>query len=157
VHAALERWNLKAHRSIGDLARRALDRLLAEEEGDAPDPGLRARAAAETGRIVDEILRSPLPARLSSLSILGREVPLLFKDGQGVTWSGVCDLIYRDEQGRIVAADYKTERLEEEPGPAAERYRAQMQVYVEALRRALPDETVRGEIIFVRPGISVVL
>ncbi len=155
VHAALERWDLKAPGSIGDLARQALDRLLAEEEGGAPDPGLRTRAREETSRIVDEILRSPLPARLSSLSILGREVPLLFKDGEGVTWSGVCDLIYRDGQGRVVAADYKTERLEGEPGPAAGQYRAQMLVYVEALRRALPDETVRGEIIFVRPGISV--
>ncbi|MEK7799924.1 MAG: PD-(D/E)XK nuclease family protein, partial [Acidobacteriota bacterium] len=85
------------------------------------------------------------------------EVPLLFRDGQGVTWSGVCDLVYRDEDSGIVVADYKTERLEEEPRSAAERYRAQMLVYVEALRRALPAETVRGEIIFVRPGISVAL
>ena len=157
VQWAVERWDLKPPGSLGDLARAALAALLAEAESDAAPPDLRSRAEAETGRIVDEILRSPLPARLSSLSILGREVPLLFRDGQGVTWSGVCDLVYRDEDGGIVVADYKTERLEEEPRSAAERYRAQMLVYVEALRRALPAETVRGEIIFVRPGISVAL
>lgn len=106
---------------------------------------------------MDDLLRSPLPARLSALSILGREVPLLFRDGQGVTWSGACDLVYRDERGRIVVADYKTERLEGDPQAAAERHRRQMEIYLEAFRRALPGETVRGEIIFVRSGISVAL
>jgi ATP-dependent helicase/nuclease subunit A len=157
VHSALEHWDLKDRRSLGDLARQALERLLGEEEGEVARPGLRTRALEETGRIVDDLLRSPLPARLSALSILGREVPLLFRDGQGVTWSGACDLVYRDERGRIVVADYKTERLEGGPQAAAERHRRQMEIYLEAFRRALPGETVRGEIIFVRSGISVAL
>jgi len=69
----------------------------------------------------------------------------------------VCDLVYRDERGAVVAADYKTDRPDGEPGAAAERYRPQMQIYVEALRRALPGETVRAEILFVRTGISAAL
>jgi ATP-dependent helicase/nuclease subunit A len=157
VHAALERWDFRTHRLLRDLARQALDRLLSEEFGAAVPAGLRGRVVDETGGIVEEMLRSPLPARLASLAILGREVPLILKDERGVTWSGVCDLIYRDDRGSLVAADYKTERLGGEPGAAAERYRPQMQIYLEALRRVLPGETVRAEILFVRSGISAAL
>ena len=157
VHAALERWDFKSRGRLRDLARQALDRVMEEESDGAVPAALRAGVIEETGRIVEEILRSPLPARLASRSILGREVPLIFKDERGVTWSGVCDLVYRDERGAVVAADYKTDRLDDEPGAAAERYRPQMQIYVEALRRALPGETVRAEILFVRTGISAAL
>ena len=157
VHAALERWDFRSRTLLRDLARQAVDRVLSEESDGAVSSGLRARVTEATGGIVDEILRSPLPARLASRSILGREVPLIFRDEEGVTWSGVCDLVYRDERGAVVAADYKTERLDGEPGAAAERYRPQMQLYVEALRRALPGETVRAEILFVRSGISAAL
>jgi len=157
VHAALERWDFRSRTLLRDLARQAVDRVLSEESDAAVSSGLSARVTEETGGIVDEILRSPLPARLASRSILGREVPLIFRDEEGVTWSGVCDLIYRDERGQVVAADYKTERLDGDPGSAAERYRPQMQLYVEALRRALPGETVRAEILFVRSGISAAL
>jgi ATP-dependent helicase/nuclease subunit A len=157
LHAALERWDFRSRALLRDLALQAVDRVLSEESDGAVSSGLRARVTEETGGIVDEILRSPLPARLASRSILGREVPLIFRDERGVTWSGVCDLIYRDERGQVVAADYKTERLDGDPGPAAERYRPQMRLYVEALRRALPGETVRAEILFVRSGISAAL
>ena len=43
---------------------------------------------------------------------MGREIPILYKDGDGTTWSGTCDLIYRDRSGGVVAADYKTARVE---------------------------------------------
>ncbi|PYT10874.1 MAG: hypothetical protein DMF51_17070, partial [Acidobacteria bacterium] len=154
VHAALEGWDLRDPSALGDLGRRALQRLLAAEiEGASGD--LRRRAEKETREILDEMLRSPLPARLASLDILGREVPLILRDGSGVTWAGACDLVYRDGPGRLVLADYKTERLAGEPAAAAERHRPQMAIYLEAFRRALAGTGVRGEIIFVRSGVSV--
>ena len=52
-------------------------------------------------------------------------------------------------------ADYKTERPAGDPAAAAERHRPQMAIYLEAFRRALPGSSVRGEIIFVRSGVSL--
>ena len=154
VHAALEGWDLRDPTALGDLGQRALRRLLAAE-GDGVSGELRARAEQETRGILDEMLRSPLPARLVSLDIIGREVPLILQDRRGLTWAGACDLVYREGPGRLVLADYKTERPAGDPAAAAERHRPQMAIYLEAFRRALPGSSVRGEIIFVRSGVSV--
>ena len=56
-----------------------------------------------------------------------------------------------------MAADYKTERVDGEAETAARRYLPQIRIYVEALRRAAPEERVRGEVVFVRSGEAVSL
>ncbi|OLD64493.1 MAG: hypothetical protein AUI47_05700 [Acidobacteria bacterium 13_1_40CM_2_68_5] len=156
VHAALEAWDLRDPTALGDLGRRALQHLLAGEGEGAPGE-LRARAEQEIRGILDDMLRSPLPARLVSLDIIGREVPLIVRDERGLIWAGACDLVYREGPGRLVLADYKTERLAGDPAAAAERHRPQMAIYLEAFRRALPGTSLRGEIIFVRSGVSVAI
>ncbi len=159
VHGALEGWDL--HDDPGRLREQAAleARRLAEERGSAGRGA--AGRAGEVARAAEEIvagfLASPLPARLASVEILGREVPILYRDEEGTTWLGACDLIYRDRDGTTVVADYKTDRVEGDPAAAAERYRAQMAVYLEALRRALPGKPVRGEILFLRTGEAVSL
>jgi len=154
VHAALHAWDRNDVHSLRDLGGRALRRLLAERDEDARAE-LPQRAAVETDRILEELLRSPLPARLAALDIIDREVPLVYRDETGATWAGACDLVYREGPGRFVLADYKTERLAGGAEEAAERHRPQMEIYLEAFRRALPGVGVRAEIIFVRSGISV--
>ncbi|HKB06796.1 MAG TPA: PD-(D/E)XK nuclease family protein, partial [Candidatus Polarisedimenticolia bacterium] len=156
VHAALQRWDFRDAPRLRDLGRQTAARVLEEDAAQAT-PERRRRVVGETAEIIEEFLRSPLPARLASLPLLGREVPVLFRDETGATWSGACDLVYRDERGRLVIADYKTERLDGPPAVAAERHRPQMEIYREAFRRALGETTVVGEILFVRAGVSVAL
>ena len=155
VHAALQHWDFETAERLRTLARGAVGRVLEQEMDEPARDELRRRVLSETDGIIEEFLRSPLPARLKSVDVLGREVPILFRDGDGVTWSGACDLVYRDGRGRLVVADYKTERPGPDPAAAAERHRRQVEIYLDAFRRALPRETIRGEILFVRAGVSV--
>ncbi len=61
---------------------------------------------------------------------------MLFEDEEGISWSGTIDLLYRDPDGRLVVADYKTDRA---PDPEThERYRAQLEVYGRGVARAFP-------------------
>jgi ATP-dependent helicase/nuclease subunit A len=159
VHAALEGWDFRDPDALRARARGAVDRLaLRDAPGDAAVLRRRlAEARAETDAILDGFFASALPARLRAADIVGREVPVLYRDAGGATWAGVCDLIYRDAQGRLVVADYKTERAEGDPAAAAEPYRAQVAAYREAVARVFPDREVRAEILFVRAGTAVPL
>jgi ATP-dependent helicase/nuclease subunit A len=105
----------------------------------------------EADALVDALLASDLPAYLAACDVLARELPLLFRDADGTAWSGTIDLLYRDPDGRIVIADYKTDRA---PDAAARaRYRAQLAVYARAVARAFADEpSPEAELIFVRTG-----
>jgi ATP-dependent helicase/nuclease subunit A len=91
---------------------------------------------------------SPLAARLGTLQILGREVPLLLAE-EGKRWRGTIDLLYRDADGVIVVADYKTDAADD---GAVARHAEQLGVYVRAVRRAMPDERVRAELWMLRTG-----
>ena len=72
-------------------------------------------------------------------------------------WGGSIDLIYRDEDGDVVVADYKTD---DEPDEATmrERYRDQLQVYAAAVRDAQGLERLpRTELWLLRSGAIVEL
>lgn len=158
VHSALEQWDFKDLDRLRTLGRRAADRLLASpallESAAVPQA---AAVHAEVASILEAFAASSLPARLARAEIVGREMPILFTGEDGRTWSGSCDLVYRDDDGCLVAADYKSERVTPDAGSAARRYRPQLSLYVEALRRGAPGERVRGEIMFVRTGEAVAL
>ena len=67
---------------------------------------------------------------------IGREVPILHRDEEGRTWRGNVDLLYRDTNGELVVADYKTDR-EADAGLMQVKYRAQLEIYADAIRCAL--------------------
>jgi ATP-dependent helicase/nuclease subunit A len=154
VHAALERWDFRDPRSLRDAARHAAEQAAAER-GPGDDASLGREAAAEAAAIVEAFLAGPLPRRLAGLEVLGREVPILFRDAEGATWTGACDLLYREAGGTLVVADYKTDRIEGDPVAAAAAYREQVAVYLEAVRRVFPESPVRAEILFLRTGAAV--
>jgi ATP-dependent helicase/nuclease subunit A len=114
--------------------------------------GLKTPEAAEARDEVESVLRSfdesPLAARLATLEILGREVPLLFAEDE-TRWRGAIDLLYRDRDGVIVVVDYKTDASDD---GAIARHGEQLGVYVRAIRRAMPGERVRAELWMVRSG-----
>jgi ATP-dependent exoDNAse (exonuclease V) beta subunit len=88
----------------------------------------------ETATILTAFARSPLAARLTSVEVLGREVPILLQDGP-TAWRGTLDLLYR-EGGEVVVADYKTDK-EEDEALLRERYGGQLDVYARAVAQAL--------------------
>jgi ATP-dependent exoDNAse (exonuclease V) beta subunit len=133
----------------------ALTPALAREVGNIVHARLAGMKTAGVGGPLDEadsILRafaaSPLAARMETLEILGREVPMLFGE-DGARWQGAIDLLYRDDDGAIVLADYKTDASDDR---AMARHGEQLGVYLRAVRRAMPGQRVRAELWMLRSG-----
>jgi len=112
---------------------------------ETPDVG-NARDEAET--VLRLFAGSPLAARWARLEIRGREVPMLLGE-DGARWHGTIDLLYRDRDGSLVVADYKTDTSDD---GAIARHGEQLRVYVRAVRRAMPTERVRAELWMLRSG-----
>ena len=154
IHAALARCDdFRDGPALLGAALTTARHLAAAEPGSA-SVALAARVEKAIRGILAGFSASPLPDRLASVEVLAREAPILHRDAEGQVWSGTCDLLYRDAGG-LVVADYKTG----DPGEAGTepdtRQAAQMRIYVEAIRSAFPEETVRGEILFLRRGRAV--
>ena len=159
VHRALECFDLAAADAAAELERQRA-RVRAFVSGE---PG--AAAAADRA---DEILASfgtgPLLGALSALRdrVVARELALLSPPGDGDGTeapvgfeSGVLDLVYRDTDGRLVVADYKTDRVDGPDGVAAlaARYREQGRFYAAGLQAALGlDYVPRFELWLLRRG-----
>jgi ATP-dependent helicase/nuclease subunit A len=146
VHAALERWDPRSgapiDASLPELARRAAD----EHGADA------AEVERDAREVLDAFVASPLAAKLRSVEVLGREVPLLLHEADGTTVTGILDLLYRDTDGSVVVADYKTDRALDRLEASA-RYGPQLALYAETVRRALSLPSLpRTELWLVRNG-----
>jgi len=127
---------------LGDLCRE-----VAESEGvEETELGSEARP------IVEGFLDSELAERLDRIEVLGREVPILAHADDGEVFGGSIDLLYRDPLGKIVVADYKTDR-ETDGLRLFESYGRQLAVYADAVQRALGlQSTPRTEIWALRSG-----
>jgi ATP-dependent exoDNAse (exonuclease V) beta subunit len=127
-------------------------------------------ALREARQILKEFAAGPLWRRLWSLRdcIIARELPVwlppsMVESGGGGDpvgfASGVIDLAYRHpEEGTLVVADYKTDRVdsEQELQSRAEEYRDQGRLYAHAIRGALQLEALpRFELWFLRAGRTV--
>ena len=133
----------------------ALAPALAREAGRVVHARLAGMKTAAEGVALHEaeaILRvfaaSPLAARMATLTVLGREVPMLLAEDDA-RWQGTIDLLYRDSDGAVVIADFKTDAVED---GALDRHGEQLRVYARAVRRALPAERVRAELWMLRTG-----
>jgi len=162
-------------RDTGQAVGEALHRLMEHWDGGAPDRlgerldatclavararGADAAAVAREAReVLDAFLASDLPERFSRIERLGHEVALLVHDDEtDRSYRGSIDLLYRDETSAVVVADYKTDR-ETEPQALGRRYRPQLAVYAEAVRRALDLPALpRMELWLLRTGSVVPL
>ena len=108
-------------------------------------------AAAEILRVW---LRSDLAERFAKARILGRELPLLYRDTEGTSWQGSMDLVI-EEDGEILVVDFKTDRVSKEQLPEkAALYDHQLHIYADALQSAWQLEKLpQRELWFVRPGL----
>jgi ATP-dependent helicase/nuclease subunit A len=142
VHRALQHADFRSKRFLDALP--AYARAAAAEEGADP-----ARVEKEARAILEAFARSPLFARLREVEILGREIPLLFRDAGGASWRGSIDLLFRDTDGTLVVADFKTDV---DTSGALDRYHAQLEVYAASARDALETPAVRAELWMLRSG-----
>jgi len=165
-----------AGRAAGTAIHRALEQVDLTAEPRAEAARLRVAIADEVVRTLpaarheearrealacwDTFVAGPLFERLRALHgrIVARELPVLLEPGSddpatGFV-SGAIDLVYRDEGGRLVIADYKTDR----PAGAAdararrEHYARQGEVYRRALALALGGAAPRFELWWLAAG-----
>ncbi|KQS01046.1 ATP-dependent DNA helicase [Williamsia sp. Leaf354] len=124
----------------------------------------KARAAAALAGLLDPdrfvlLAQSALesePVRRAAATEHWREMPLigLAPDGETVV-DGVADLVYRDESGDLVIADYKTDLGV--TAATVEEYWIQLSIYASLLEGATGQSVCRLELIFCRPGEATVL
>jgi ATP-dependent helicase/nuclease subunit A len=146
LHELLERWDFASKERARALLAEAVTRA-ARRSGAAE-----AEVAAEANSLLDSLLAGGLPRALASVEVLGRELPLVFRDSDGRAWSGTIDLLYRDPADNgLVVADYKTDR--DPDNETRERYRAQLAVYARGVARLFPSEPPpRLELWWLRSG-----
>jgi ATP-dependent helicase/nuclease subunit A len=130
LHRLLERWDGREDDAVRS-GLREVSRAVALEAGVDP-----ARIYKRAGEILERFLASDLRRTLAEIEILGQEIPLHSLRDEGGAYRGTIDLVYRDNDGRIVIADYKTD-TEENEQTLRERYARQLEIYADATRRAL--------------------
>ncbi len=144
LHDAFERWDFRDPRTLEGLVEFAARRVAADESLDADLLVRESRALAA------EIAASELPGYLASINVLGRELPISFRDGD-TAWNGTIDLLYRDTDGRLVVADYKSDRAPDDAARA--HYREQLSTYARGVALAFPGEPEPAlELIWLRSG-----
>jgi ATP-dependent exoDNAse (exonuclease V) beta subunit len=146
VHRALERWDpSKGSLFLEELG--AIARPIAQALGADP-----VEVEREAERVLRRFLDSPQGAKLREVEILARELPVVLAEPEGKTWTGRCDLLYRDRDGRHVVADYKTDETDDDEG-LSKRYGNQLAVYARAVERALGlPAPPRAELWLLRSG-----
>jgi ATP-dependent helicase/nuclease subunit A len=147
LHRLLERWD-----------GRDRDRLTAVLDGLCDEAARethvnRSDLAREARGILAAFLASDLADRFGRLDRLGAELPVLVRNQDtGQTFRGSIDLLYKDANGEIVVADFKTDRAGD-PDPQRSSYGEQLAVYAEAVRLALDlPERPRMELWMLRTG-----
>jgi len=159
VHGALETVDLAA----GVAALPAVAEAAAEHARSLASPREADAAERATRELLTRIAGGPCAKRLFELGeagILARELSVVLEPsgetGPVGCFVGSIDLVYRDPQdGELVVADYKTDRVEseEEIASALAHHSAQLEVYRRAVQAALRlSEPPRAELWFLWPG-----
>jgi ATP-dependent helicase/nuclease subunit A len=130
--------------AVGTLVHDLLEHL--DLEGDLPDQVRTAPEPEGAGALLQRLADGRCLARLAELAprVVGRELAVLSWDepeeAPPAVVSGFIDLVYRDpEDDRLVVADYKTDRVDDDAALAdrSEAYAPQIRTYARALGRAL--------------------
>ncbi len=130
MHRLLERPPDTAERGDWDARLDELVEAVAAAEEVPVD-----RLRKECHELLTGFASSELWGRFAAVEVLGREAPLLWRDDDGKHWRGTIDLLYRDAEGQVVVADYKTDRGSDDAALVA-RYRDQLTRYAEGVRHA---------------------
>ena len=109
----------------------------------------------EATQILKTFLKSGIAREIKKSNILGREIPILLP-GKNRIIQGAIDVCYKIN-GRVVVADYKTDRVGEKENlaAAAKKYRTQKDIYTRAIEQTLGVKKPAFKIIFLRAGEAV--
>lgn len=156
VHNLLENLNLESELAgqVAEMGRAAIDDAVA-----GLDPGSVQLASERLGKLLIDLTGSESLRRLQELApaVIARELPVFLRpsDTSGTSVvSGAVDLVYGDpDDGRLVVADYKTDRVEgDDITRRVEKYRPQLEIYADALEEALDlDHRPHTELWFLHP------
>ena len=144
VHTLLETLDLEQNLSPQVAARR--DAIIADVARGLGETEA-AAAAQRAGELLDLLASGACLERMAALAprVVAGELPvLLWAEGSdealNAVVSGIVDLVYRDpDDGRLVVADYKTDRVDGEAELEERRrvYEPQVRTYARALSKAL--------------------
>ncbi len=159
-HGALEKWDFGGLRSRRDagVTNADLDQLLRIEKGKYSrnfSKNQIDRAAEASSEILQAFVTSDAARWLSSVEIVGREVPIVYFDRQSrKILSGKIDLLVKDGDKHLIV-DYKTDRALTEP--MRKRYAEQMRLYALALSESMAGRDARpskidSRLLLVRTG-----
>jgi ATP-dependent helicase/nuclease subunit A len=146
VHRLLEGWG----GADPELLERRLPRACKEaaEQLNLPIRALKKEVTA----VFAGFTGSRLIQWLDRIEQLGTELPVIVRRDDGRAYRGSIDLLYRDPEGQLVVADYKTDR-EVDHDQLREKYEDQLGVYAEAVAKACGlDTAVRAELWVLRTG-----
>jgi ATP-dependent helicase/nuclease subunit A len=130
------------------------ERVRAMAEALAPSFGLDPAAAARAAGQVERVLGLPLLARARRAAHVGRELPLVFPDGEYLV-EGVVDLVF-EEKGELVVVDYKSDAIGEDQALAQAAHHApQLQLYGRGLTQAIGLPVRERLVVFTALGRSV--
>jgi len=144
VHALLETLDLELDLPAQVAARR--DAIIADVVRGLGETEA-AAAATRAGELLDLLASGVCLQRLAMLApqVVARELPILLwaagaNEEPNAVVSGIVDLVYRDPgDGRLVVADFKTDRVEGDAEIEERRrvYEPQVRTYAHALHKAL--------------------
>ncbi|MBI4369273.1 MAG: UvrD-helicase domain-containing protein [Elusimicrobia bacterium] len=123
AHAVLEKipWSVQESRSGWRLVHEQALKALAGRQG-----GVSSQVASRARQVIGNFLGSDLWARLTSKKLIARELPVAYLKN-GALIAGRVDVIYEDEPGVMIVADYKTSAA------SAQSHSRQGEAYLEAL------------------------
>jgi len=131
VHETILRVPFGATRSDIERIANYVARVVGASEGDA-----------EAATIaVERALAAPIMRAAVASERAHREFPILFRLENGILVEGIADLAFEtrlDDSTRWTIVDFKTDR---DLAPSLERYRAQLRLYLQGIRKATGAET----------------
>lgn len=148
---------------LGSVCHKALEGLLRKQCPDLESCVRRAAqllgADSETERealvLLQTFIKSAVYQDIEQQEFVAAEMPfsLSLEDGRFV--NGVMDLVLRGADGGIYIADYKTDHLSRgEETLAAEKYRAQLEMYRRAAQSLFQTQRVQTAVVFLRTGAA---
>jgi len=131
------------------------EQAVAMADALAPRFGLDAAAARRAAEDAVRALATPLMDRARRARRLWRELPLWFpQDGELI--EGIVDLVFEEEDGRLVVVDYKTDHIVEHQAlEQAAHHAHQLQLYGRGLTQATGVAVAQRLVLFTALGRAV--
>ena len=123
----------------------------AAEEGANPVKNAKEISAAKN--ITESFAKSDAFKELAAMEFKASELPFSMKDPQtGIYANGIIDAVFEDAQGSVFIAEFKSDNInKEQVRQNAEKYSAQLEIYLKAAKLLFKGKNIKGALVFLRP------